>query len=52
MPRILKLVPISIEGVIIRLMQARSGSHPRASIEEWRKILSDLVVAEPAETRS
>jgi hypothetical protein len=34
-----KLVPITIEGVITRLMQERSGSRPRASIEEWRKIL-------------
>ena len=46
---VLKLVPISIEGVIIRLMQERRGSRPSASIEEWRKILEDLVAAERAE---
>jgi len=45
---VLKLVPITIEGVITRLMQERCGSRPRASIEEWRKILEDLVSAERA----
>jgi hypothetical protein len=48
MPRILKLVPMSIEGVIRRLVQERYGSRPSASIEEWRKILNDLVASERA----
>jgi hypothetical protein len=30
-------------------MQERRGSRPSASIEEWRKILEDLVAAERAE---
>jgi hypothetical protein len=42
MPRALKLVPISIEGVITHLMQERSGSRPSASLKEWRKVLEDL----------
>ena len=44
----LKLVPPSIEGVLVRLMQERRGSRPSASIEEWRKILNDLVAGERA----
>jgi hypothetical protein len=45
---VLKLVPISIEGVLVRLMQERYGSRPSASIEEWRKILTNLVAGERA----
>ena len=48
MPRNLKLVPISIEGVITRLMQERSGFRPNASLKEWRKILNELVAGERA----
>ena len=44
----LKLVPPSIEGVLVRLMQERRGSRPSTSIEEWRKILNDLVAGERA----
>jgi hypothetical protein len=46
---VLKLVPMGIDGVLIRLMQERCGSRPSASIEEWRKILNDLVAGERAE---
>jgi hypothetical protein len=46
---VLKLVPITIEGVITRLMQERCGSRPSASLKEWRKILNDLVAAEEIE---
>ena len=42
-------MPIRIEGVITRLMQERSGPRPSDSIEEWRKILNDLVAGERAE---
>ena len=44
----LKLVPPSIEGVLVRLMQKWRSSRPSASIEEWRKILNDLVAGEGA----
>jgi hypothetical protein len=46
---VLKLVPITIEGVITRLVQERRGSRPRASVEEWQKILSELAAGERAE---
>ena len=49
MPRKLKVVPIGIESVIVRLMQERSGARPSASLEEWRAILTDLVSSERAE---
>jgi hypothetical protein len=44
----LKLVPPSIEGVLVRLMQKWRSFRPSASIEEWRKILNDLVAGERA----
>jgi hypothetical protein len=42
-------VPISIEGVITRLMQERSGARPSASLKEWSTVLEDLVAGERAE---
>ena len=46
---LLKLVPMGIEGVLVRLMQERCGSGRCASIEEWRRILNDRVVGERKE---